>query len=125
MNVQLKTVPKEQVRCDGYGDWFYGEFGILATCADIKEWDDDTKFRIAVHEMVEAWLCRKHGVTDTQVCKFDLLYEAERAEEKHGELDEPGDDPRAPYREEHRAADHVERALCQVLGLTWDLPNQA
>ena len=36
------------------------------------------------------------------------------------ELDEPGDDPRAPYHREHEFAGCVERLLAHELGIDWN-----
>ena len=52
---------------------------------------------IAVHELVEALLCKAHGVTTEAVDTWDMG--------PGHELDEPGDDPRAPYHREHELLD--------------------
>lgn len=72
---------------------------------------------IAVHELVEVVKCKSDGVSQEAVDKFDIAYEKNR---KEGDLSEPGDDPRAPYYEQHQAAMAVER-LCAVLwGVDWE-----
>ena len=71
MYAQLKSVPKEQIRCDQVGDWWLNHEGILATCGNFPGWNDDQKIRIMVHELIEAYLCQKHGVTEQAVLDFD------------------------------------------------------
>jgi hypothetical protein len=67
---------------------------------------------IAVHELVEALLCKAHGVTAEAVDEWDM---------GHGkELDEPGDDVRAPYHREHEFAGCVEQLLAHELNIDWN-----
>lgn len=105
------------VRCDQCGDWNYTDKVIIVTVRD--DLPPKSQLAIAIHELIEAYLCRENRISDQSVCAFDQKYEAERKEGKHGENDEPGDDPRAPYREEHQIATFVERAVCHALGISW------
>jgi hypothetical protein len=66
---------------------------------------------IAIHELVEALLCKAHGVTAEAVDAWDMG--------PGKELDEPGNDPRAPYHHEHDFAGCVERLLAHELGVDW------
>lgn len=116
-------MPQSRIRSEQAGDWWY--FGENCFTIHVLETlSPEDQFRVAMHELTEAYLCRKNGTSDEQVSRFDDQYEAERKEGKHGEYDEPGDDPRAPYREEHSAATHVERAVCHVLDISWKEPLQ-
>jgi len=67
---------------------------------------------IAVHELIEALLCRAHGVTTEAVDAWDMG--------PGKEMDEPGDDPRAPYHREHDFALCVERLLAHEIGVDWN-----
>lgn len=103
------------MRIPGVGDWFYqGDTLNISASGETP----DERFLIALHELVEAWLCRRAGVTQDEVDLHDLTFEAERAAGAHGEDDEPGDDPRAPYRAQHRAAMLVEHLMANFLGLS-------
>lgn len=119
MRCIISTVPKEFVRASQVGDWDYGPDTIISSVS-LEITDPDAQLAIGIHELVEAYLCRRHGITDADVVKFDLQYEQERKEGKHDELAEPGDAEDAPYRQEHMAATHVERAVCAALGLDWE-----
>lgn len=71
-------------------------------------------FLIAVHEIVEAYICFSRGITDLEVDDFDFHHADQAA------LDgiEPGDMEAAPYRKEHRFAMLIEHLVAHELGLT-------
>jgi len=118
MRIVIQSVPQSKIRADQSGDWWvHGTHQYTIHVLDTML--PESQLAVAIHELVEAYLCRKHGVTDGDVCAFDEHYEAERKEGKHKEDDEPGDDPRSPYRKEHAAATHVERAVCHAFELSW------
>jgi hypothetical protein len=77
---------------------------------------------VAVHELIEAMLCRNLGITDESVTEFDEEFESKRAE---GNTDEPGDDPHAPYRKQHFFATSIERLLAAELGIDWKKYEEA
>lgn len=81
-----------------------------------KEMGDDSAMLVAIHELVEVFLCQKAGITEQQVDDFDIAYEKNRI----GGDDEPGDDPDAPYQRQHNIATGIERLLCAEIGMTWD-----
>lgn len=121
MNVRLISTPAENIRAEQAGDWWtYGNNNTILVHV-IDGLPPESQLAIAIHEVIEAWLCRFHGISDEDVVTFDNHYEAERENGDHGPEDEPGDDPCAPYRAEHMAATHVERAVCAALGITWKL----
>lgn len=93
-----------------------GVFQIRVTETGFKESD----VAVAIHELVEAIHCEMTGTTELEVCQHDRQFEAERVVGRHSEDAEPGDDPRAPYRESHQRANHVERAVCHALDVIWE-----
>jgi len=121
MRIVIATAPKEFIRASQSGDWDIGENVILVSVRDDIESAEST-LAIAIHELVEAFLCRRNGITDKQVVDFDTKFESLRAKDNN---DEPGDDPAAPYRKEHQAATHVERAVCSALGIKWEEHDNA
>ena len=124
MQIVIKSVPQNKIRADQSGDWWVS-VGNQYTIHVLDTMLPESQLAVAIHELVEAYLCWKHGVTDGDVCAFDEHYEAERKEGKHKEDDEPGDDPRSPYRKEHAAATHVERAVCHAFELSWQQHEQS
>lgn len=75
---------------------------------------------VAVHELIEAILCRHRGIKEKDVTKFDLMFEEEIKAGKQHKHPEPGFDPRAPYRHEHAFATVIERTLIKELGIFWE-----
>lgn len=70
---------------------------------------------VGIHEVVEAVLCQRHGVTQESVDEFDVEFA-----KTHDPLEEePGEDPAAPYRREHAVADVVERLVALEAGVVW------
>lgn len=127
MVILIRSVPQAMIRCDQVGDWdynpklenvLYGHNGVIVVSV-LDTISPEAQLAVAIHELIEAWQCRKAGITDETVCAFDQQYEAERKEGKHSETDEPGDDPRSPYREQHADATFVERAVCHVLNVNY------
>lgn len=78
--------------------------------------NDDYEFLVAIHEMIEAKLCEKAGISDEAITAFDVKFESER---KAGDVSEPGDEPTAPYARQHCIATAVERLMCAELGISW------
>ena len=118
LDIQIHTIPAHIVRADQSGDWSYGE-NVIRAYVVADTYPPESELMIGIHELIEAWLCRKHGVSEEAVVKFDEMYEDERKAGHHKDSDEPGDDPRSPYRLEHQAATHVERAVGAALNVTW------
>ena len=113
-----KSIPLD-IRNHQVGDWGYDEGSIWSAAS--YEMSEDSRFAITIHELVEAYLCRKAGIRDEEVCQWDEKYENDRTEDES----EPGDHKHAPYREQHQAATHVERAVCHALGLNWKEHSQS
>lgn len=76
-------------------------------------------FLVALHELIEYELCKMNGITDREVVAFDVNFEEERRRNLHPLEAEPGNDPRAPYRNEHGFATMIEMMVAQKLGVKW------
>jgi hypothetical protein len=113
----LRTIPEQWHQYDTAGDWSI--CGNVILCFVTDRFSDESALAILLHELVEAMLCKKAGISEGQICDFDQKYEAERQQGKHKEEDEPGDSEDAPYRLQHMAATHVERAVCHAINLSW------
>lgn len=111
----LDVIPFSHMRYATVGDWWLkgeGEFDITVAAMG----DADSEFLVALHELVEAYLCRKAGITDEEVTAFDKAFEAKR---QPGNTDEPGDESDAPYRQQHRTATLVEMIVADAAGVDW------
>jgi len=112
----VTTVPHRRQRYQTVGDWIPGR-PVEIRVSRMK--DERYVFLVALHELVEYELCRMKGTADEDVVKFDRYFEAERAVGLHSPRAEPGDDPRAPYGDEHRFATMVERMVAAKLAVKW------
>lgn len=120
--IEITVVDHRSQRYPTVGDWQFGQTPgfknvLFVKVSNMNNWKSE--LAVAVHEVVEALLCEEAGVKDDSVTQFDLDFEEERNAGKHGQEDEPGDDPRAPYRKQHLAATKVEEVLCDELGIRW------
>jgi hypothetical protein len=119
VNVAIQVIPHDKQRYETVGDWYFqqgwpGEPDLTIKVSDLGDWRYN--MLVAVHELVEALLCKNRGITQAEVDKFDRAFEAAR---KAGNEDEPGDDPKAPYRREHFFATNVEALLSAELNVDW------
>lgn len=109
--VRVFLVPQKEQRYDTLGDWIWtGSRLDIRLSREFCERDPRYVLLLAVHEMVEAMLCRSAGISTQQVDAFDMSFTGEG---------EPGDDPSAPYHYQHRAAEAAEKALAAELGVKW------
>lgn len=113
--IDIDVIPHSQQRYPTCGDWYYGEDKTLFIRVS-KLPDSRYEFLVALHELVEVKLCEWSGISQEDVDKFDMDFEAHR----HPDNDsEPGDSPDAPYRFQHCLASGVERIVAAVLGVDW------
>jgi len=77
----------------------------------------DHQFLVAIHEIIEAYLCQRRGIKESEIDKFDINWERERLA---GDTSEPGNNPEAPYYFEHKFATKVEMDVAHELGVDWD-----
>lgn len=94
------------MRYDTLGDWFADDSGLCIQVSD--EVPPDEQFLMALHELVEWKLCAIRGIPQSAVDEFDLKFTG---------VGEPGDDPAAPYRREHRFSMLVEMLMAHEMGL--------
>lgn len=115
MNITIKTIPHSQQKYPTVGNWGFADNGdIWIEVSELSDWRREAL--IAVHELVEVLMCKHDGVTQEAVDKFDIEFEKNRHPDN---VDEPGDDPSAPYLKQHCIATGVERILAAQLGVPW------
>ena len=118
MDIHIQTIPHKQQRYETVGDYFANSDG--STEVRISDMgNEDYAFLVALHELIEFWLTQKRGIKEEDITAFDIMFEEERKEGKHSAEDEPGDDPRAPYRDEHRIATIIEMLIARELEVDW------
>lgn len=114
MNINIEVIPHSTQRYDTCGDWWFEGNDLQIRISDVGDWRYESM--IAVHELCEVILCKERGVSQESVDKFDTEYEEKRI---WGDDSEPGDEPDAPYQNEHNLATGIERILCASLGIKW------
>jgi hypothetical protein len=112
----VSQVPHKKQRYETVGDWIPGSPAEIRVS---RMKDQRYIFLVALHEMIEYELCKMHGVTDREVVAFDVNFEAERSMNLHPNDAEPGDHPKAPYRDEHEFASMVEMMVAKKMGVSW------
>jgi hypothetical protein len=114
--IDVKIIPHNQQRYETVGDWYFNPDNNRLTIRVSSMRNKLYEFLVAFHEQAEAMLCLERGICEKEITLFDKHFEARRAQ---GNTDEPGDDPRAPYRKEHFFATSVERLMAAELGVDW------
>ena len=118
MRIVIETIPHKKQRYSTVGDWVTDKDGTVHIFVSDMG-NEDYAFLVGLHELIEQKLCAKRGISQQSVDRFDKQFERDRAKGKHGEDDEAGDDPKAPYRKEHFFGTNVEALMCGELGLDW------
>lgn len=116
MNIRVKTIPHSEQRYPTIGDWWIDDSTATLEIRVSELGNVIYEMLVATHEIDEALLCLARGVHEKDVTDFDMEFEKNR---KEGNEDEPGDDPKAPYRREHFFATTLERMRCAEFGLDW------
>lgn len=124
MNITVKTIPHNRQRYPTVGDWWFESDNSLQIRVSNMH-NPYYEYLVARHEQDEAILCMKRGIREKDVDEFDLFFEKEREQGKHKDTDEPGDDPRAPYHNEHKTATQAEMALAIALKIDWSKYEKA
>lgn len=135
MKIIIETIPHDQQRYPTVGDWFVTQepkfienqdgFGtrepsgteeiLHIKVSKMQDWRHEVL--VGLHELVECVICRRDGVSQEEVDKFDMDFEANRHPDS---IAEPGDSPNAPYFKQHGIASGVERVVGAELGVDWN-----
>jgi hypothetical protein len=113
MRIEINDIPPCANRYVTAGDWIVLPDGSLRITAT-EYGNENGAFLVALHELVEAWLCVKAGIREEDVSAWDIA---------HPDAEEPAEAEGSPYRKQHDTALVVERAVCEALGLDWDAHN--
>lgn len=109
-NAYILVIPPQWQDYDTVGNWQIGTEGsVLVLVSDLR--DEIYQQAVALHELVEAWLCKAAGVTQEAVDAFDMG--------PGKDLEEPGFDLRSPYHRQHCWADTAERLFIAAAGESW------
>jgi len=116
MNITIKVIPEQLQRKEVNGaDWYFDKDGNLEVrVSHMSDWRYETL--LAIHETVEAIMCKHNGISQLEVDAFDLEYDKTHTFDVNA-----GDEIDAPYRHEHCLATAIERILCAELDVVWKL----
>lgn len=122
--IEINTIPHDQQRYDTWADWEATDpdiYPMTITVSQVGNWRYE--YLSALHEWLEATVCLHLGITQADVDKFDIDYEARRMKGERWAAcgceitDDPGMDQHAPYRDAHLYATSVEYGLAKLLGV--------
>jgi hypothetical protein len=115
MNIIIKAIPEKDMRYATVGDWWFETDTLHIRVLDSIP--ENEQFIIALHELIEVWLCKNKGITTQIVDDFDFAWIAAHPEYPEDSSLEPGDDPACPYGLEHRFAMLIEHLMAHELGM--------
>lgn len=101
--IVIRTIEARDQRYATVGDWVEKGDSVVITVSKLG--DPNMEFLVAIHELVEWYLCQRNGIHQDLVDEFDKSWKP------HSGFDEPGNDPSAPYYIEHQFASVIERMV--------------
>lgn len=122
----IDFIPHKDQRYDTCGDWQFTDNPYIEgavspvlriSVSETPNWRSSAL--VAVHELIEALLCKHAGITTEQVDQFDLNWKPHIDESTGVEVTEPGNDTQAPYNSQHNVASCIEAELCEQMGMSW------
>lgn len=116
IDIVIKTLDDKEQRYNTVGDYETDAEGKCMISVS-KMSDEKFEFLIAIHELIESYLCKERGISDESIDAFDMEYESKRVA---GDYSEPGDSPSAPYHREHVFATEIEKKVASELGVDWE-----
>ena len=126
LHIYIDTIPHAAQRYETVGDYWRSELrtqSLGRTEIRVSELGNEAyELLVAIHEMVEEFLTRGKDISEAEITSYDVAYEAARTEES---LEEPGDNPDAPYHKEHVTATEIEKFIAAKLGVNWAEYEQA
>lgn len=118
-DIVIKSIPQSEHRYPTVGDYWRDKDGTLQIRVS-EMGNKEYESLVVLHELIEIILTEHKGIKEPDIMAFDVQFEKEREEGLHSEDDEPGEDPRAPYRKEHVLAEALERVVANELGVVWN-----
>ena len=113
----IKPIQPDNHRYPTCGDYIYDREDDTLTVFVSRMDDYRSELAVALHEVFEAVQVLHADIPISDIDLFDMQFEKDRPD---GNEDEPGDDLKAPYHDQHVGATFVEREVCAQSGLSWD-----
>ena len=101
-------IPKSKMRYDSVGDYGRTKTNDWIVVSKQKGYikNEDELKSVALHELVEFWLCLKRGIKLKDIDKWDLQHQGDY---------EPGEVKGCYYYNEHRFANKIEKMFLKEL----------
>jgi len=121
MKITAIVIEHDKQRYPTAGDWMFDEkHNLVVSVSRLNSLVGETRrychFLIAIHEMIEAYLCTANGVTEKEVTDWDKA---------HLDAPEPGAILGCPYYKEHLIASLIEHILANELEIDWEEYEEA
>lgn len=123
LEIHFKVIPASEHRYPTCGDYWLDEDGVWQFRVS-RMGNLFYEILVLIHELTEWAMCQVIGIREPEIKRFDEMFEAERAAGKWKD-EEPGDDPRAPYRYQHQCATKVERLAAELFKVDWSAYDRA
>lgn len=107
MRIEIDVIPHSAQRYDTPGDWYEQNGTLFIRVSRMA--DGRSEMAVVVHEVVEALLCADAGIHASEVDAWDFACTDP----------EPGDNPAAPYHQQHVVATTAERLMTDAMDLDW------
>ena len=105
INIRIKTVKPGTLPYNRVGDWHWEGERLHIWVQDMK--DERHEWLIALHEIVEAYLCKVSQVSEESIDEYDKANEGKWI-------------PAGPGYREHLTATGIESILASITGVNWD-----
>lgn len=106
--IKIKHIPYNKMRYGTVGDYIKTKNGYDILVSKQKGYvgtEDELK-GVALHELIEMWLCLKRGIKLEDIDKWDISYKGSG---------EPGEVKSAPYYKEHAFATKIEKLFLKEM----------
>lgn len=113
--IVIEFIDEKEHRYPTTGDYFFEGNVLKIRVSKMK--DNRHELLVAVHELTEVILTEHDGVSEESITEFDKEFERNRTEHS---IEEPGDDPNAPYKKQHNVASGIERIMAGLLDVDWN-----
>ena len=130
LDISIKTLRHSRQRYQTCGDYYEQDGQERIRVSDLGNWKYE--LLIAVHELLEDYLCKDRKISEGDITEFDVCYEEARDAGlealcgcKPTKTSEPGNDKHAPYYKEHKFATQIEKLLAIALKVDWKKYDRA
>lgn len=120
LHIEVKMISHSEQRYPTVGDYLIDEDSGRITILVSDMGDVRKSFLIALHELVESFICLTRGIPEPTIYDFDVAFQDGNHPDSD-KYDEPGDSPDAPYHHEHQFASSIERLVAHELGISFPL----